>query len=377
MKNCLYWEGSTLSTATTQYKLKDRFKNKEFAFVLGAGATKEAAFPSWIELVEALCIQTKLPVSAVTPEKVIEIVGAIENRLILDFWKNQFHLRKLRDMVDRMPAGDDIKKLLCRPSARARIATLVHNNFRQKANSFVTNLKGESNQGKKEREKSLMNTIATICGKRTEHRMRTTVVTYNYDDYFQYCYKISPLYKKELDNPRKEAYIKNRLRTHDFTNLTPPIIREHACHGVDIYHVHGSLPVFDISSTSIRNHYDAGIVLSSHDYFELSDTQVAGWTNQVQYSIFSALPIMIIGFSMEDPNFRAIINRLRNAKMLNTPIVMVVSYDATINGDEENACNAKLFVKALLAPLDCDPKNLHVEVCEKKKIPEWIRNYVL
>ena len=314
-----------------------------FCFLLGAGASTEAGLPEWDDLVRELCEKYSLNID-IDKNKVIEIVGAIETRII-EIISKKSDYDKIEKYIRHLGHYDEIRKVLYRPEVKRNIA--LH----------VKDLLVDSVNPKEEKE--LMTTISKICVERTRKSLRTAVITYNYDDYLEYNVKN---YIEGLSvGKQRKGVLLNAIRIHDFSDKQLPCIRQHRCFGTDIYHVHGHLDIF--MSTDVDNNTipapgcDEGIILSSDDYLELSEHGVLSWTNQVQHSLFSSMPIIVIGFSMDDANFRLIIRRLQQAKMMQQHIIMFLGHDGSEKSKKSVETGKVLIGELLKSPNDnysCD-----------------------
>lgn len=342
-----------------------------FCFLLGAGASVEAGLPQWGELVKGLCDQYGLNIN-VDKNKVVEIVGAIETKIIERLSQNPVY-KDIEKYISNLNNYDDIRRVLYRTEVKRSIALYVRKILRKAKCSSTS--------------KGLMNTIATICCKRAETCLRTSVITYNYDDYLEFCMHdiIDSLSFPENTPEEEQEKIKqgqkNKIRVHDFIDKQLPCVRQHECSGTDIYHVHGHLDIFireaEKSDEIPLPRCNEGIVLSSDDYFELSENGALSWTNQVQHSMFSSMPIIVVGFSMDDSNFRLIIRKLQQAKMMRQNIIIFVGHNGTKEKIKE-AETGKMLLKELLkgsvAQNGVPQKEMvDVVVCHYDDIPSVLR----
>ena len=338
-----------------------------FCFLLGAGASTEAGLPEWDVLVKNLCEKYNLNIN-VDKNKVIEIVGAIETKIIETMSKKSDYAQ-IERYIRHLGHYDEIRRVLYRPEVKRNIA--LH----------VQDLLIDSAKPEEDEKKDLMNTISKICVERTCKHLRTSVITYNYDDYLEY--KINNHIEETALKRANKDKIKNAIRVHDFSDKQLPCIRQHRCFGTDIYHVHGHLDVFMLTDNDNKTipspGCDEGIILSADDYLELSEHGVLSWTNQVQHSLLSSMPIIVIGFSMEDANFRLIIRRLQQAKMMQQHIIMFLGHD----GSKEKAKSVetgKVLIRELLRSSNDtssadDHDLLKIITCEYENIPNILKYF--
>lgn len=336
-----------------------------FCFLLGAGASTEAGLPEWDDLVKKLCEKYKLNID-VDKNKVIEIVGAIETRII-EIMSKKSDYAGIEKYIRHLGHYDEIRRVLYRPEVKRNIALHVQD-------LLIDSVKPKE-------QKELMNTISKICVERTCKSLRTSVITYNYDDYLEYNVKN---YIEELSLGEPQKYnILNAIRVHDFLDKKLPCVRQHQCFGTDIYHVHGHLDVFMPSNEDINTipvpGCDEGIILSSDDYLELSEHGVLSWTNQVQHSLLSSMPIIVIGFSMDDANFRLITRRLQQAKMMQQQIIMFLGHDGSKESIKSVETGKVLIGELLRSPNDIcgyDAHNLvEIITCNYDVIPNILKYF--
>lgn len=309
-------------------------KNSEhICLLLGAGVTGEQKMPGWKELVSDMNDYYDLSIE-VTDNNVTECIGIIENRII-NYIENKCSV-----------SNDRAKQW-----ARCQIAASVRMSFKKRLakrsfNNFEDSMK-------------LIKVIVNKAFRRARKGLRTTIITYNFDDYFEFAYKTKhPKYYDEhvaihgLGAPRY-------LPTGGSDKL------------INVYHVHGRISIFDemygykkvnIDKFSYieqnweqykQDMYD-GIIFSGNDYVTLMDNKILGWTNVIQDICYTQLPLVIVGFSMSDANFRLLLRRMKRSEESMKQIVFLLGYSS---GNDKKAeaeiTSIEYLLRDICSNLDC------------------------
>ena len=202
----------------------------------------------------------------------------------------------------------------------------------------------------------LVKSLVELVHNRAINGLMTTIITYNFDDYFEFAYKC--LYPKDYEKHLKSYNMIEPRHLPTGIETNP----------VNIYHVHGRICIFDelygyqIKGCSMQSYIEAnyktyyqdlkeGIIFSGNDYGTLMDDKVVGWTNMIQYICYSQLELIIIGFSMTDVNFRLLLRRMRKSNEKIKKITFYLGYSESVEGDINKAEGNKQIIEYLLQGL--------------------------
>ena len=287
---------------------------KNICLLLGAGVSVEQKLPQWLDLVKGVIKYYNIKLG-VDKDNLIESIGIIEdNRL------NEIHKR----LVD----SENIN-INERTWARRKIALATRMCLKkQLINSSFDEVKGRM---------KLMYEVAQSVYERTQKGLITTIITYNFDDYFEFAYKCILKENNKLGEYDKQlsSYTIGEEEQH-----LPSGVQEKL---VNVYHVHGCIPVFDelygfeftgetmdeYKQKNVKLYQDYlnhGVIFSGNDYNLLLDDSIVGWTNMIQYICYSQLPLSILGFSLTDANFRMLLRRMRKSKNVSKDIMIFLGY---------------------------------------------------
>lgn len=264
------------------------------AFVLGAGSSKGAIddlnMPDWEELLGELLVGAGITGIKVDPNNYLETAGLVEDEiynLTKQKWENYLH-----ESGKYFP--EDAIEFFAQRGAIERVS------------QYVKHIMSKAKEGKpcKISIDGSLNTIAEKCKKRLEAGKKTVVITYNYENIFEYILR---------EKIKGVETLKNRIRVYSYatrrTELSDAMEAIVNSEGatVDILYVHGRIDFLKCEDYQI---HEDGIVLSRQSYDKLFRAALE-FTNQIQYLIFSSMPTLAIGFSCDDPNFRRLMIDLK------------------------------------------------------------------
>lgn len=292
-------------------------EENNLCLLLGAGASAEQHLPDWKKLVEGVIKYNHLKLN-VTKENLTESITVLEDSIVGSF-------RNEADELGIRFSSDDYQFFARRQIAMATRSCLKRNLFGRTYNDIIDQME-------------TMRVIAENTYNRLKKNQLTTIITYNFDDYFEFCFKYLLKEKGELE--KYSEYL---------TSYTIGDIKHHLPSGeqektlINVYHVHGFIPVFDEMFGNIlyeenkeqykkhqKNEYtkflDCGIIFSGNDYNSLINDTIVGWTNMIQYICYSQLSISIVGFSLTDANFRTLIQRMKKSNQKMKKVMLFLGY---------------------------------------------------
>lgn len=293
-------------------------KNKEKAnicLLLGAGVSVEQKLPQWDGLVESVIKYFNIDLN-VSKDNLVESIAIIEDSRIKDLKQNA-------EKNGIVFSYDDYRFFSRRQIAKATRACLKQNLRNRSLKDIKNNMK-------------LMRVIAENVYQRVKEKNLTTIITYNFDDYFEFCFKCVLKENNELNMYSK--YLTSYTIGDEKKHL-PSGAKEETL--VNVYHVHGFIPAFDevfgneltgekkeIYKTQVDydRYLDCGIIFSGNDYNSLMNDKLVDWTNMIQYICYSQLPVSIIGFSLTDANFRILIQRMQKSKQKMREVMLFFGY---------------------------------------------------
>jgi len=163
--------------------------------------------------------------------------------------------------------------------------------------------------------------LAKICLERAMKGVRTIVITYNYDDLFEFVLKKlierDFIGSKDIETP---SYM-YRKRGADTGSSLKRLVQNPAS-TIDIFYVHGKIPLFTCECEDydcLCEGYD-GIVLTDSSYADLEQRRHS-YANLVQSTVMAALPTITCGFSCIDKNFQRLRKELLFANDKISPIL--------------------------------------------------------
>ena len=293
--------------------------------LLGAGVSNEQNLPNWMDLVKDVISYYDIKLS-VDKNNLIETIGVVEDDI----------LKTLQEQLLDIPNTDANEH----GWARQKMALATRMCLKKRLSNFAFT---DVNNNMK-----LMRSIAEAVYERAKRELITTIVTYNFDDYFEFAYKCILVENKQLSEYEKhlKSYTIGMQEQH-----LPAGSREKL---VNVYHVHGYIPVFDelygfnfCDKTaeeykcervcSYQEHIGHGVIFSGNDYNSLLDDSIVGWTNMIQYVCYSQLPLSVVGFSLTDANFRTLLRRMRKSNFTTKDIMVFLGYG---NDEEKELADA-------------------------------------
>lgn len=254
-------------------------RGKCIAIILGAGcnigAIPNCRMPMWSELLKMISSEP----GKIDHTRYLETAGRVEAEFL------ERSRKKVCEQFSRLGLimAEDAIDATVRPDVSQRIARYVR----------LALKRGIKNPGGPVVPNSTMDCLISACVNRIQENLRTIVVTYNYDDLFE-C--------KLLDRLRIENIPHGDEIVRSASGMLPDAT-ELICSGkngpsVDIFYVHGKIPLFGGDANDISDR----IILSQQSYDILSRNHLE-FANQVQYVVQSGIPIVSIGFSLDDINF--------------------------------------------------------------------------
>ena len=314
--------------------------------LLGAGASVEQKLPQWLELVKGVVDYYNIDLE-LDKENLIQSVGIIEDNRLADIHQK---------LSEANIFYSDEQSWARMNIAIATRMCLKKSLIKRPFDEILSNMK-------------LMRSIAEAVYKRAEAGLMTTIITYNFDDYFEFAYKYV----------LSENDLLSKYDEH-LSSFTIGSAEQHLPSGVqeklvNVYHVHGCIPIFDelyghnIYKTEKEEHkrknmefyqscINAGIVFSGNDYNQLLDDSIVGWTNMIQYICYSQLPVTIIGFSLTDANFRMLLRRMQKSKEYIKSAMIFLGYS---DESEKKQADTSAKTASYLFKGICDNPEYNVE----------------
>lgn len=288
---------------------------KNICLLLGAGVSVEQKLPDWIALVRGVIEYYNIDL-LVDKDNLIESIGIIEdNRL------NEIHSRMKNSETLNINERDWARRKIALAARMCLKKKMMNSTFEEVVERM-----------------ELMQKIAQCVYERTQKGLLTTIITYNFDDYFEFAYKY---------------ILKENAQLHEYSNQLASFSigdgQQHLPSGtmeeklINVYHVHGCIPIFDelygfkFTDKSIEeykhenfklyeDYLNRGVIFSGNDYNLLLDDSIVGWTNMIQYICYSQLPLSIMGFSLTDANFRMLLRRMRKSRISANDIMIFLGY---------------------------------------------------
>lgn len=324
--------------------MKANNKEKNLCLLLGAGASAEQNLPDWKSLVEGVIKYNNLNLN-VTTDNLTESITVLEDSIVGNF-------RNEAKGIGIRFNSDDYQFFARRQIAIATRSCLKRCLFGKSYDEIIC-------------EMQTMRVIAENTYARLKNGQLTTIITYNFDDYFEFCFKHLLKERGELD--KYDTYL---------TSYTIGDIKHHLPSGeqentlVNVYHVHGFIPVFDEMFGNIlygqneieyrgnqikkyNKFLDCGIIFSGNDYNSLINDTIVGWTNMIQYICYSQLSISIVGFSLTDANFRTLIQRMKKSNQKMKSVMLFLGYPKDDMDKKLIAESAETTAKNILSGV-CD-----------------------
>jgi len=273
-------------------------KYGEITLFLGAGVSKNFKIPSWEELIDKLTIESY---SLLLKDK----INRDEIRQIIEYKKNSPNLRGETD-----PFFNNLHQ----------IETSVFKTLYSE--DFVKILKKSLYEDFDDSlpSSNILSGIVDFCipkkvGNTSEMDTVNSIITYNYDNILEKNFSEKGYSEYQILFERKDTPHHNK---------------------VNIYHVHGFLPIDDQPRSHIED-----IVLSSEDYHRFYN-EIFNWSNNVQITQLRTHTCLFIGTSFRDPNMRRLLSFVKKEKnSLNHYAIMkrskLDSYDPKMPISEKKA----------------------------------------
>jgi hypothetical protein len=164
-----------------------------------------------------------------------------------------------------------------------------------------------TNSVNKNGQPTLLYELAKFAFDRQKGRVRIkNIITYNYDDFMEAAL---------LVETKTWPAINVSVITEENT-FSPFCYKKGRGDSITIYHVHGFIPtaIDEKLANNVRAIYlpkaTQRIVLGEGSYSSLGyDDKL--WTNSIQAQVNSQMPILCVGFSCTDPNFRRLFSSIR------------------------------------------------------------------
>lgn len=349
-------------------------KNKEkdnICILLGAGASVEQKLPQWDGLVESVIKYFNIDLN-VSKDNLVESIAIIEDSRIKDLQKGAIN-------IGCVFSSDDYRFFSRRQIAKATRACLKQN-LRNRTLKDVKN------------DMKLMRIITENVYQRVKEKTITTIITYNFDDYFEFCFKCILEENNELEMYSK--YLTSYTIGDEKKHL-PSGAKEKTL--VNVYHVHGFIPAFDeifggelaginkeIYKNMNKENYDrfldCGIIFSGNDYNSLMNDKLVDWTNMIQYICYSQLPVSIIGFSLTDANFRILIQRMQKSKQQMKDVMLFFGYNDGDESERKIANTNKETADYILSGL-CNEGHLKYKIetfgkCYSEEVDKYLKTFL-
>lgn len=133
------------------------------------------------------------------------------------------------------------------------------------------------------------------------------IITYNYDDYMEAALLIQT---------KKWSSTVNVAEINEENTLSPFYYRESKENCISVYHVHGFIPC--AIDDRFQNDVDAKVLPSASSKIVLGDGSYNSieandklWVNSIQTQVNTQMPVLCVGFSCTDPNFRRLFASIR------------------------------------------------------------------
>lgn len=279
----------------TKSNLLADFKNTGLVLCIGSGVTSQYV-GTWPDLINKL-FQNRYIDRYVSKNKEL-------NEVALNYFKSLCFSKvdtlspiEMGEylLLDENDASSDIKDKLFRQAWREYYLASQIQAHIPEINSLLPNLSDNYNPSK-----NTLDAILTLC---LSHRNGSNairhLITYNYDTLLEDCLKNNVYTEKALST---NSNLKVPMVTvfPNQKNSKPPLV-ENNHDNLYIYHVHGILS---------KGSAPIPVIFSESSYDVLSDHHYA-WANQIQAELCMRYPLLFIGFSGHDPNFRRLLKALQ------------------------------------------------------------------
>lgn len=238
-------------------KLKEVYDKGQFSLFLGAGVSRSIGIPDWSSLLNSLLV----------------------SYLARQFDGQEVMPSELRSLADRFQKINGPTALM---TARYLRKGLGNDNegvrgFLSEVTSSLYDL-----QDHEEADYSLIQSISALCMPRRTGAKVKSVVTYNFDDFFE----------RQL----QQMSIEHRCIYSQREGYEPEEL--------PVFHVHGFIPQ---DRKGYKGLNESTLVFSEEGYHQIYSDPYH-WSNLVQLGCFRENSCLMIGLSMTDPNLRRLLD---------------------------------------------------------------------
>jgi len=272
-------------------KIKDHIRGRDVGIILGAGIS---CGPSWPNLIKLMYRGIYKDSPKIQSSHYLDLAGIVEKDFA-DKIRTKLESRmKRQGLFFPSLAYQQLTQFTTTAIVAAYVQTLLKSQIQEAERAIHSG----------DIDNTSIAHIADCCIERWKNHRRTIVVSYNYDDLFEHLLieKIrSRIDIGDIDTgERPEKIVRTFCYSHVGTevNYAMKSLLGNDAHHIDLYYVHGRLPLF---RNSPENYHD-GIILSDQSYDDLK-RRIIAFSNQIQYAVMSAYPVLAMGFSGDDPNF--------------------------------------------------------------------------
>jgi len=277
-----------------------KYKCDTITVIIGAGSSNNPpswSMPNWEGLLS--CMRSGME-NSLTPPSGIKRTS--EDGIIAGVIENDIRRKSVAKINSTLRARgiltpNIMSNAMATSVSAYQLAAYVKAIFAPKRNQVRNIVKGDNVT----RENSTAYVLAYACAQRAIAGIRTIVITYNYDDLFEFMLKyvlgIDVLNKPEI---QVRPHVYSRSRDNSPYALHSLTKGDHKT--IDIYYVHGRLPIFTDDALEPSAVSD-GIILSDISYDDLAQNSY-GFSNHIQRTAMTAFPTVTCGFSCTDRNFR-------------------------------------------------------------------------
>ena len=337
--------------------LKDELKNREntvksilknsdrkTTLVLGAGISCSAGLPGWDNLISELCYLVlatdfweEIHGNGNLPDAYVEDSLKYINSSISEFEKfnNIFLKSSLLEIGEYLSVVSyfPVKKInkesdsdVSKGIINALIKMVLTNNREYKEMMGLCNCEHCSCCNNKNQDCIINRSIGKLAKLIIEQNLNCNVVTYNYDNLFEYCLQKICSQNNLFESLYDEAKATSQYKIH-------------------VNHPHGYLNITDMKDNSGKIIKDSRkCILTESSYYEIERYQYC-WENQVVANALNDGTCVFFGFSGTDYNFKRILNNIKSeSDGKDSNHFIIVAIDDTVNSldDFDEKCDRKL-----------------------------------
>lgn len=308
-------------------KLHELFNKDCIAILLGAGSSikayKNCDMPNWENLLQLLQKSVNgFDAGHIPPSQYLQTAGLIENEVRKknrNFWRK--YLSKQGQVFP-----EHVFEALLQPGVAYQVSEFVRRILKKRVSDVkISNLYPDST----------LSHIVEACFRRFSNGKSTIIITYNFDDLFEYTIR-------EL-HPEIEVHSHTyKVIDDDMLSAGQTLVSGKTKPTIDIFYVHGKIPL--LTESSALN----GIILSQQSYDVLFRNYMT-FTNMIQNLILSSVPTISVGFSCDDENFRRLRTDMTSISR-KLPILCSIRYcdEATCPCKNQNKENEMQRISELL-----------------------------